>query len=108
LDTSYSKEDITLVFAKHKDYSAERIGRYVDIWQKECSNLVFGGVGDPIKLCPLQAADIIAYEVSREFRMAPNKPIKARYPWQRLLDGLKSRKGRFEVTVIINRTAPFA
>jgi hypothetical protein len=53
-----------LVFAKHKEISAERIGRYVDFWNDGGERLSFA-VCDPTEILPLQAADVIAYEMSR-------------------------------------------
>ena len=70
---------IKLVFSKHKNISAEWIGRYFDFFSYWLGDKVeFAGFGDPDKLPPLQVADVIAYEFSRTAR--EHRPIKESYP----------------------------
>lgn len=74
---------IRVVFAKHKDVSAEWLGRYFDFfsyWFKD--KVQFAGFGDPTELPPLQLADLVAYEFSRTAR--ENRPITERYPLLKL------------------------
>jgi hypothetical protein len=90
-----------MVFARHKSFSAERIGRYFDLWSDGDGRLVFGGVGDPIKVPPLQTADIAAYEFSRWTR--DQKPENDRYPLTRLKEGIafKGKSARFLLNYVL-------
>lgn len=90
---------VTMVFAKHKDFSAKRIGEYFDLWN-DTGRLKFGGVADPNSVLPLQAADIIAYELSRWGRR--DRPYDDRYPLRKLKDALKihSKSSKFILTFI--------
>jgi hypothetical protein len=76
-----SGEAITVVFSAHRDMPAEFMGRAFDFWNKE-GDLTFGGFADPIRACPLQVADIVAYEFCRAARSV--RPAKTRYPLERL------------------------
>jgi hypothetical protein len=82
IDMHLSGQQLTVVFARHTEFSAERIGRWFDLWADADNSLVFGGVGNPNDLCPLQVADIVAYEISRDARSV--RPEKTRYPFARL------------------------
>ena len=75
------KEPITVVFAAHREIRAEEIGRFFDLWRDDAP-IEFGGFANPETVCPLQLADIVAYE----FRCAarPEQPDKMRYPLTRL------------------------
>src|SRR5260370_40027699 len=56
-------EPITMVFARHEEIKAEWIGRYFDHFKYWAGDrLQMGGFGDPAPVCPLQVADISAYE----------------------------------------------
>lgn len=72
---------ITLVLAKQQGIRAARLREMIDQWM-DPSVFDFGGFGEPRKICPLQVADIVAYEFSRAMRL--NKPEKERYPLTRL------------------------
>jgi hypothetical protein len=80
-DFESSSEPLTVVFAAHRDIRAEEIGRFFDLWKVDAP-IEFGGFAKPETLCPLQLADIVAYE----FRCAarPEQPEKMRYPLTRL------------------------
>jgi hypothetical protein len=83
--SSISGMPITVVFARHNQYSAQRIGRFFDLWKKQIGDsghLEFGGIGNPETICPLQVADIVAYEFSRATR--DKQPETMRYPLRRL------------------------
>jgi hypothetical protein len=88
IETFHSKEPVTLVFARHKQFSATKIGQYFDLWSDGDGRLVFGGVADPLTVCPLQVSDIVAYELSREIRQV--RPEQMRYPLRRLATEAKS------------------
>lgn len=74
-------EPLTVVFAAHRDIRSEEVGRFFDLWKVDAP-IEFGGFGRPETLCPLQLADIVAYE----FRCAARveQPDKMRYPLTRL------------------------
>jgi hypothetical protein len=93
-------DPLTMVFAKHRDFSAARIGQYFDLWDDRDGKLNFGGVGDPAKLPPLQVADIVAYELSRWRR--DEKPERERYPMARLKEAfaIKGHSARFILTFV--------
>ena len=61
---SFSFNDrISVVFAKHKDYQKQRIQRIFDFMDYGDVRLGTLAISDPIDVRPLQAADIIAYEI---------------------------------------------
>jgi hypothetical protein len=75
--------DITCVFARHKNISAQFVGRFFDFFEHWLPNrLKFGGFGEPSAFPQLQVADIIAYEFSRTARK--DRPEEERYPLRRL------------------------
>jgi hypothetical protein len=76
-----SGEAITVVFAAHEEIRAELMGRAFDFWNRE-GILTFGGFADPVRVCPLQVADIVAYELCRAARSV--RPAQTRYPLKRL------------------------
>ena len=82
IDLHSSGEKLTVIFARHKEISAAKIGQWFDLWADADESLVFGGVGNPNDLCPLQVADIVAYEIARDARSV--RPEKTRYPFERL------------------------
>jgi hypothetical protein len=90
IETFHSQEPMTLVFAKHKQFSATKISRYFDLWNDGDGRLTFGGVADPLVVCPLQVSDIVAYELSREIRQV--RPEQMRYPLRRLAKEARSCK----------------
>ena len=73
-------QPIALVFAHHKEFSEQRIQRYHQLLNWGDARLVSATVGRPELICPLQVADLVAYELSRQQRpCAPD-----RYPLNRL------------------------
>src|SRR6266851_600122 len=76
-----SNEPITVVFAAHEEISAELMGRAFDFWNKD-GDLTFDGFANPLRVCPLQVADIVAYEFNRAARSV--RPAQTRYPLERL------------------------
>ncbi len=63
----FAKEErdyIKLVFAHNPLVTSERIGRYVDQIRIALPQLQSGFGGDPKTCLPLQAADLVAYEIS--------------------------------------------
>jgi hypothetical protein len=81
IGSHHSSEPITVVFAAHEEIKAALMGRAFDIWNKD-ADLAFGGFGDPARVCPLQVADIVAYEFCRAART--ERPKRPRYPLTRL------------------------
>ncbi len=92
----HGSEPVTLVFAKHPEFSLSRIGRYFDEWARDNKGMEFGGIGNPKNICPLQAADVIAYEISRWNRAVG--PDQERYPLRQLRDGLRRKGASFRFT----------
>jgi hypothetical protein len=77
---AYGDEPIALVFAINPEFSlarAETHLKQISAWYENVRALQ---VADPVHTCPLQAADIIAYEVSRLQR----EDRSERYPLRRL------------------------
>lgn len=101
-EAAIGDEPVTMVFAKHRDIKAAKIGAYFDLWDDGDGRLVFGGVGEPKRLLPLQAADILAYELSRWGRR--EGPAQERYPMRRLKEAFRDKlivkDARFLLTVI--------
>jgi hypothetical protein len=74
------EQPISLVFAVHKEFREQRIQQYYQLINWGDARLESVTVGDPESHCPLQVADLVAYEFSRQLRSnAPN-----RYPFNRI------------------------
>jgi hypothetical protein len=81
VELSMTGEEISIVFAHHPEF-----GRYTELLNQL---LEFGvgkairsvAVSSPTDTCPLQAADIVAYEIRGEER---EELISRRYPIRRL------------------------
>jgi hypothetical protein len=71
---------VRLVLSHQKDIRPSKLIAFVEDWETE--SFRFEGFGDPRTFCPLQLADIVAYEFSRAMRAV--KPEKERYPLTRL------------------------
>ena len=81
-ESAYSyAEKISVVFAKHKDYRQPRVQKLFDFMNYGDARLGTLAVSDPIEVRPLQAADIIAYEIKQLQR---NDGLNRRYPLRRL------------------------
>lgn len=95
----HGEDPLTMVFAKHRDFKASRIAEYFELWD-DVPGLAFGGVADPSAVLPLQAADLVAYEMGCYSRT--NQPEEVRYPMKRLSaafgDAQKIKNGRFLIT----------
>jgi hypothetical protein len=90
---------ITVIFATHKDITAEFMGRCFDRWAYG-TDFVLGGFANPLKVCALQVADIVAYEFCRATRS--KRPAAQRYPLKRL----KEAQSRFLVFAETLAVAP--
>jgi hypothetical protein len=83
-------EKISVVFAKHNDYRHPRILKIFEFMNMEDPRLGTLAVSDPIDVRPLQAADIVAYEMQQFNRDTPAG--YRRYPLHRLKElGCKFR-----------------
>jgi hypothetical protein len=80
-------EDHSVVIARHPEYSAHRMGQLVEAIEsllgRNAIKVKTWSIGEPRDLCPLQAADVVAYEIrcwarDKELR----RPM--RYPLRRL------------------------
>jgi hypothetical protein len=58
-------EDVVLVFAEHPDFSLSRLAKHFGEFQAADPRLDSVTVGRPERMVQLQAADLVAYEVSR-------------------------------------------
>jgi hypothetical protein len=81
LELAMFDDDFAVVFAHHPEFARhnELLGRLQEFGMGE--KIRSCTVARPIDVCPLQAADVIAYEVSRFER---DVPIVRRYPLQRI------------------------
>jgi hypothetical protein len=71
--------NINLFFARHKNISAEMIGRHIDFFNYWAGGRIrAAGFGSPSELAALQVADLAAYEFSRTARQV--RPENERYP----------------------------
>jgi hypothetical protein len=75
------KNEISVVFAKQRDFRPPRIERYFDLINFGDSQLASVTFDEPISNRPLQVADIIAYEVQHIQR---DDSREDRYPLKRL------------------------
>jgi hypothetical protein len=80
--SAYSLNDkVSIIFARHREFSLERIEKYFGFMNYGDARLGTVGTDTPENLCQLQAADIIAYEVSRLER---DDGSLRRYPLRKL------------------------
>jgi hypothetical protein len=94
--------DISIVFAKHPEFSAVRVLEYFNIINKD-ESLKSCSVATPQDVLPLQAADLFAYEMmqyGRHFRTKePERPA-----FKRLSESAKY----FQLHVQLNARHPFS
>ena len=83
------QEPINLVFGHQTHFSRTQMLRYVDLydWGDGRGRIKSATVASPDDVIPLQAADILAYEMSKIQR--DDRPM--RYPFKALLAGCKQR-----------------
>jgi hypothetical protein len=74
-------DDIAIVFAHHPEYGAQKKLTDLIVRHTMAAKVRSCTIARPIDNCPLQAADIVAYETAREQRMETRK---RRYPIKRL------------------------
>lgn len=82
------QEPINLVFGKQKHFGSGKMLECVQLYDFEegRGRIKTATVADPADVLPLQAADILVYEIAREQRGRTR-----RYPFTALLDGCKER-----------------
>ena len=82
-------EPLNLVFGEQKHFGYGDVMRYRNFyeWGEAKGRIKTVAMGSPADILPLQAADILAYEMAREQR--DGRP--RRYPFQRLVDGAEER-----------------
>jgi hypothetical protein len=77
----------SIVLARHPDYGPDKMAALVEATERALAHLHFRvnswAFGEPSKICPLQAADLIAYEFSRADRENEFERPR-RYPLRRL------------------------
>jgi hypothetical protein len=79
--SAYDLNDrISIIFARHKEFALPRIEQYFGFMNYGDARLGTVGTDAPINLSQLQAADVVAYEISRMERDG----IPRRYPILRL------------------------
>jgi Protein of unknown function (DUF3800) len=87
ISNSQFQSNPAIVLARHKNYSAKRISEVVEATEGSMSYIGFKiktwTISSPKECCPLQAADLVAYELARFAREKEfNRPM--RYPLRRL------------------------
>jgi len=88
---------IEVVFARHDDYSLGKIKQHFQEFQDCNPRLKSVSVDDPSASCPLQVADVIAYETRSHHRQELNlEPKRSRYPMDRLRDATHGGYGAFQ------------
>ena len=92
----FYQEPLNLVFGKQKHFGESKIRRFVDFYDygDEQGRIRSSRMAEPKDVRPLQAADILAYEMARAQRAGRPE----RYPFQRLIDGAKARDLRMVMT----------
>jgi hypothetical protein len=85
----FYQEPLSLVFGKQAHFTEGRIRRYVDFYDHGAAEGRIQSLtsAEPKAVVPLQAADIFAYEMARAQRSGRPE----RYPFQKIVDGAKSR-----------------
>jgi len=90
----YYGQPINLVFGKQRHFSEIMMRKYVDLYDygdaKGCIKSFT--MMDPESVCPLQAADILAYEMSKSQR-----DRRERYPYRRIMNGAMERENRISI-----------
>jgi hypothetical protein len=78
-------DDHSIVIARHPEYSATRMGQLVEavetVLGKGAAKVKTWTVGEPKDFCPLQAADLVAYEIrcwarDKELHRAMRYPLR--------------------------------
>lgn len=82
------QQPINLVFGKQKHFGYGKILKYQEMydWGEGAGRIKHLSMASPLDLPQLQAADILAYEMSKEQRDRPR-----RYPFKTLVEGAKER-----------------
>jgi hypothetical protein len=96
LSNSSFQHQPSIVVARHNDYGPSKIGELVEAAERAFQHMGWSvktwTVGDPAEFCPLQAADLIAYEIARHDREKElRRPM--RYPLRRLREKASSALG---------------
>ncbi len=79
---AFPDEKVSVMFAKHPEVSPVHIEQYVTAIGDSIPNLDNISFGDPKDVVPLQAADLVAYEIAR---FIPHQDVrKMRYPMGRI------------------------
>ena len=88
-------KSLNLVFGKQKHFGEGKIRKYLDLYDYGAAQgrVKTFSMADPKEVRPLQAADILAYEMARIQRAGRPE----RYPWQRLVDGARSTGRRMTI-----------
>jgi len=89
---SFPNEKVSIMFAKHPEVGAVHIEQYAKAVEETIPALGSVRFGDPQDMVPLQAADLVAYEIAKYL---PHQDIrKMRYPMSRLWGTNRMRIGR--------------
>jgi hypothetical protein len=79
-DPDRYNDEISIIFARHPEFAQQHLEGYFGLMNWGAARLRTIGTDIPAKLCHLQAADLIAYEVSRMERDG----VPRRYPIKKL------------------------
>lgn len=93
-------EEISIVFARHPEFSSVRVLEYFEIINQDKS-LESCAVAEPGKVLPLQAADLFTYELMK-FSKSDRTNNDERYPFRRLREGAE----HFSLHIQLNSRHP--
>ncbi len=95
-------EEVSIIFARHPEFSEVRVVEYFNIINKD-ESLKSCSVARPQDVLPLQAADLFAYELMQQGKRLRSKEPE-RPAFKRLVDGAKY----FQLHVQLNARHPFS
>lgn len=94
--TTLGEEKVHWVFAHHHDVKERRIKDYHQILDWAGERVADVSVGRPENLLPLQAADLVVYELARAYRDGR----RDRYPFKRLREGAQDMRTIFRSGIV--------
>jgi hypothetical protein len=110
LGTSGTPEGVAMVYASQKEFGAtlagsvgneRQAGAAQQLWLAMKERTTFGplmgsyGTASPEELCPLQAADLFAYELTKEFENLLKRPNDSmRWPLRKILRPIREQEKR--------------
>jgi hypothetical protein len=90
----FYKQPLWLVFGKQKHFGEKHIRQYVETYDVPRGKIKCLSMENPKDVRPLQAADVLAYEMARAQRSGRNE----RYPFRKLKSGAQVRNLQMNIT----------